>query len=153
VVEDKIAATTGGDYSGYSVDSGALSLYAVAANGDLKAVEDDVDEVLAEIRKNGVTPLELERAKKGLTADYVYDSDNQANLARRYGWAVAIGRKIDQVEGWPEAIAKVTPEDIKRAADSYLDARHSVTGWLLPEEDDGKGTGEQVRQPVVHTRS
>lgn len=153
VVEDKLAATTGGDYSGYSLDSGAISLYGVASNGDLKAVEADVDTVLDEIRKNGVTPAELERAKKSLTADYIYDSDNQANLARRYGWAVAIGRKIDQVEGWPEAIKKVTPEDIKNAANTYLDARRSVTGWLLPEEDDGKGAGEQVKQPVVHTRS
>ncbi len=153
VVEDKIAATTGGDYSGYSLDSGAVSLYAVAANGDLKAVEADVDQVLEEILKNGVTELELERAKKSLTADYIYDSDNQANLARRYGWAVAIGRQIGQVEGWPQAIAKVTPEDIKSAANAYLDARHSVTGWLLPEQDDGKGAGEQVQQPVVHTRS
>lgn len=153
VVEDKVAATTGGDYSGYALDSGAISLYAVANNGDLKAVEADVDAVLDEVRKNGVTQLELERAKKSLLADYVYDSDNQANLARRYGWAVAIGRSIDQVEGWPTAIGKVTVDDIKKAANDYLDARHSVTGWLLPEEDDGKGAGDQVAQPVVHTRS
>ena len=153
VVEDKLAATTGGDYSGYSVDSGAISLYAVAGNGDLNAVEADIDAVLDEIRKNGVTQLELERAKKSFLADYIYESDNQASLARRYGWAVAIGRSIDQVEGWPAAIAKVTPEDIKNAADTYLDARHSVTGWLLPEQDDGKGAGEHVEQPVVHTRS
>lgn len=153
VVEDKVAATTGGDYSGYALDSGAISLYAVASNGDLKAVEADIDSVLDEVRKNGVTQLELERAKKSLLADYVYDSDNQANLARRYGWAVAIGRSIDQVEGWPTAIGKVTVDDIKKVANEYLDTRHSVTGWLLPEADDGKGAGDQVAQPVVHTRS
>jgi zinc protease len=153
VVEDKVAATTGGDYSGYSLDSGAVSLYAVGSNGnDLKPVEDDVDALLAEIRKDGVTQIELERAKKSLLADYIYDSDNQANLARRYGWAVAIGRSINDVEGWPQAIAKVTTEDVKKAAD-YLDARRSVTGWLLPESDDAKGTGPRVEQPVAHTRS
>ena len=153
VVEDKVAATTGGDYSGYAVDSGAISLYAVAGNGDLKAVEADVDSVLEDVRKNGVTQLELERAKKSLLADYIYDSDNQANLARRYGWAVAIGRSIDQVEGWPAALAKVTTDDIKNAANAYLDSRSSITGWLLPEADDGKGAGDPVAQPVVHTRS
>ncbi|KAB2942550.1 MAG: insulinase family protein [Hyphomicrobium sp.] len=153
VVEDKVAATTGGDYSGYSLDSGAISLYAVANNGNLDAVEADVDKVLDEIRKEGVTQLELERAKKSLLADYIYDSDNQANLARRYGWAVAIGRSIAQVESWPAAISEVTIDDIKNAADTYLDARRSVTGWLLPEPDDGKGAGERVEQPVTHTRS
>ncbi len=153
VVEDKVAATTGGDYSGYSLDSGAISLYAVSSSGDLKPVEADVDVVLDEIRKNGVTALELERAKKSLLADYIYDSDNQANLARRYGWAVAIGRSIPQVEDWPAAISKVTTDDIKKVADTYLDARNSVTGWLLPEPDDGKGVSEPVKQPVTHTRS
>ena len=154
VVEDKVAATTGGDYSGYSLDSGAVSLYAVSSNGnDLTPVEAAVDGVLAEIRKNGVTPLELERAKKSLLADYIYESDNQANLARRYGWAVAIGRTIPEVEGWPAAIAKVTTDDIKKAADTYLDSRRSVTGWLLPEPDDGNGAGEHVEQPVAHSRS
>ena len=154
VVEDKIAATTGGDYSGYSLDGGAISLYAVSGNGnDLTPVEAAVDGVLDEIRTNGVTQLELERAKKSLLADYIYESDNQANLARRYGWAVAIGRSPADVEGWPAAIAKVTTDDVKKAADSYLDARHSVTGWLLPEPDDAKGPGDRVAQPAPHSRS
>ncbi len=154
VVEDKIAATTGGDYSGYSLDGGAISLYAVSGSGnDLTPVEAAVDGVLDEIRTNGVTQLELERAKKSLLADYIYESDNQANLARRYGWAVAIGRSPADVEGWPAAIAKVTTDDVKKAADSYLDARHSVTGWLLPEPDDAKGPGDRVAQPAPHSRS
>lgn len=153
VVDEKVAATTGGNYSGYGLDSGSISIYAVGASGDLKPVEDEVNAVLDDVRKNGVTELELERAKKALTADYIYESDNQASLARRYGWAVAIGRKISDVEGWPEALAKVTVDDVKKAADTYLDARHSVTGWLLPEPDDAKGTGDRVEQPVTHTRS
>ena len=153
VVDEKVAATTGGNYSGYGLDSGSISIYAVGTSGDLKPVEDEVNTVLDDVRKNGVTELELERAKKALTADYIYESDNQASLARRYGWAVAIGRKISDVEGWPEALAKVTVDDVKKAADTYLDARHSVTGWLLPEPDDAKGTGDRVEQPVTHTRS
>ena len=153
VVEDKVAATTGGDYSGYNLDSGAISLYAVSSSGDLKPVEDAVDGVLDDIRKNGVTALELERAKKALLADYIYESDNQANLARRYGWAVAIGRSPADVEGWPAALAKVTTDDIKKAAENYLDARRSVTGWLLPEPDDAKQAAPPVEQPVAHSRS
>ncbi len=153
VVDEKVAATTGGSYSGYGLDSGSISIYAVGKSGDLTPVEEAVNAVLDDVRKNGVTELELERAKKSLTADYIYESDNQASLARRYGWAVAIGRKISDVEGWPEALAKVSVDDVKKAADTYLDARHSVTGWLLPEPDDAQGTGDRVEQPVTHTRS
>jgi len=98
-----------------------------------------------------VTPAELERAKKTFLADFIYESDNQASLARRYGWGLAVGRSIADIEDWPKAIAKVTPEDVKKAADNFLDLRSSTTGWLLPEEDEG--SGERVEQPVAHSRS
>lgn len=155
VVDKKVAATARGGYSGSSLDSGTISLYAVAGNEDLKTVEDAVDAVLDDVRKNGVTELELQRAKKSLTADFIYQSDNQATLARRYGWSATIGRTVADVEGWPDALAKVTADDVKKAAATYLDAKNSVTGWLLPEaEDDGKGAGgSSTEQPAVHTRS
>ncbi len=94
----------------------------------LDKIEAAVDGVLKDIRTNGVTDTELERAKKTFLADYIYESDNQASLARRYGWGLAVGRSIADIEGWPEAISKVTTEDVKKAADNYLDVRHSATG-------------------------
>ncbi len=152
VVDDKVAATTGGDYSGWALDSGAISFYAVAGpTVGLDKIEAEVDKVLENVRTNGVTSAELERAKKTFLADYIYESDNQASLARRYGWGLAVGRSIADIEGWPEAISKVTTADVKKVADAYLDPRRSVTGWLVPEEE--KGSGEPVEQPVVHSRS
>jgi zinc protease len=133
VDEDELAATTGGYYFGSAVDSGRILIGAVAGNGNLRALEASVDAILDDIRSNGVTQLEFSRAKKSLLASYIYDCDNQQRLASRYGLAVAIGRTIDQVEGWPAAIAKVTIDDIKAVANEYLDPRRSVTGWLLPE--------------------
>jgi len=160
VVDDKVAATTGGDYSGWALDSGAVSLYAVAAPGvSLDKIAAEVDGVLKDIRANGVTDAELERAKKTFLADYIYESDNQASLARRYGWGLAVGRSIADIEGWPKAISKVTTADVKKVADAYLDPRRSVTGWLVPEKPEaakasGSGGGKSVEQPVAaHTRS
>jgi zinc protease len=134
VVEDKSADGLMGHYSGYRSDSGAISLQALARDGDLEAVEAGVDAVLDDIRRNGITEIELEAAKKSLAADYIYDPGNeQEKRARRYGRAIAAGRTIPQVEGWPEAVSKVTTEDIKAVANAYLDPRRSVTGWLIPE--------------------
>jgi zinc protease len=65
-------------------------------------------------------------------AEYIYENDNQASLARRYGWGLALGRSIAQIEGWPDEIRKVSVEDVKKAAATYLDARRSVTGLLKP---------------------
>ena len=152
VVEDKIAATSGGDFSGWGLDSGAISIYAVAGTGvGLDKIEAAVDGVLDDIRANGVTEAELERAKKTFLADYIYESDSQASLARRYGWGLSVGRSLADIEGWPHVIANVTTEDVKKAAAAYLDPRRSTTGWLLPEA--AEGSGERVEQPVAHSRS
>ena len=152
VVEDKIAATSGGDFSGWGLDSGAISIYAVAGTDvGLDKIEAAVDGVLDDIRANGVTEAELERAKKTFLADYIYESDNQASLARRYGWGLSVGRSLADIEGWPHAIANVTTEDVKKAAAAYLDPRRSATGWLMPAASEG--SGERVEQPVAHSRS
>ncbi|SFV35574.1 zinc protease [Hyphomicrobium facile] len=135
VVESKLASSAGGDFSGYGLDGGTISLYAVAADGvPLEKVEAASDEVLADIVKNGVTEQELTRAKNSYLADYVYDSDNQATLARRYGWNLAVGRTVADVEAWPANISKVTANDVKKVAAKYLDPNDSVTGYLVPDQ-------------------
>lgn len=133
VVQDKLASSAGGSYMGSGLDSGKLSLYVVASDGtDLGKLEAALDGVVADVAANGVTAAELERAKNGYVAEYIYENDNQASLARRYGWGLALGRSIAQIEGWPDEIRKVSVEDVKKAAASYLDARRSVTGILKP---------------------
>ena len=137
VVEQKIASSAGGYYSGSGLDSGRVGLSAVAADGvGLDKVEAAIDAVLAEIKAKGVTEAELDRAKKSYVADHIYESDNQATLARRYGWGRVVGRTIAQIDAWPVDIAKVTADQIKAAAATYLDLRHSVTGTLLPGAAD-----------------
>ena len=134
VVEQKLASSAGGDYSGYGRDGGVIPLYGVAADGvSLEKVEAAIDDVLASIIKNGVTRAELARAKNSYLADYIYDSDNQVTLARRYGWNLAVGRTVADVEAWPANLSKVTINDVKKIAAQYLDMRGSVTGYLVPE--------------------
>ena len=133
VSDEKIASSAGGWYSGTSLDSGSLGVYAVAAQGtDLDKLEAGIDRVLHEVREKGVTAEELERAKRAFIADFIYESDSQSALARRYGEGMLIGLTIEQVNNWPVAIAKVTVEDVRRAAAKHLDIRRSVTGRLVP---------------------
>ena len=137
VVEKQLASSSGGWYSGSGRDSGKISVYAVPADGvELAALEAGIDEVLAEVRQNGITAAELDRAKKSYLAEYIYESDNQATLARRYGWSLTVGRTVKDIEEWPERIEKVTLEDVAKAAAKHLDIRRSVTGTLLPVSPD-----------------
>ncbi len=133
VSEEKIASSAGGWYAGMNLDSGTIGLYAVAAQGvDLDKVEAGIDRVVHELREKGVTAEELERAKKAFVAEFIYESDSQSALARRYAQGALIGLTIDQINDWPVAIGKVTAEDVRRAAVKHLDIRRSVTGRLMP---------------------
>jgi zinc protease len=137
VVDEKVVSSAGGWYSASSRDSGKIALSAVPNDGvAFEKIESLIDGVIADVAKNGVTDAELDRAKKAYLAEYVYQTDNQASLARRYGWALAVGSTIKDIEEWPERLSRVTADEVK-AAVRHLDVRHSVTGTLLPVVPDG----------------
>lgn len=141
VVKQKIAASAGGWYSGAGRDYGKIALYAVPAEGKtLEQVEAAIDAVLADVVANGLTQRELDRARKVYVADYIYESDSQSTLARRYGYGLMVGQTIEQIENWPEELAKVTLDDLKAAAKAHLDIKASVTGYLVPEAAETKKT-------------
>ena len=153
VSEEKIASSAGGWYSGTGLDSGSIGVYAVAAEGvGLDKVEAGIDRVLHELREKGVTADELERAKKAFIAEFIYESDSQSALARRYGEGLLLGLTIEQINNWPDAIAKVTAEDIKRVAAKYLDIRHSVTGRLIPTPPEPE-SGRTPLKPAAANKS
>jgi zinc protease len=137
VVKQKLASTAGGWYSGSGRDYGKIGVYAVPAEGvTLEAVEAAVDKVLGTIIAEGLTAAELERAKKVYIADYIYESDSQSTLARRYGYGLMVGQTLEQIENWPDALSKVTLADTRAAAQKHLDLRASVTGYLIPEQPE-----------------
>lgn len=133
VVDQKVAASAGGWYSGTGLDSGRLALYGVAADKvSAEALEAALEKVIAEVRDEGVTQAELDRARKSYLAATVYDRDSQSKLARTYGWALSTGRSIGDVEQWPDRLKAVTVEDIQKAAKAYFNINRSATGVLLP---------------------
>lgn len=136
VVEENVASSAGGWYSGSGRDSGKIAFFSVPNDGvEFSKIEQLIDGVIAEVAAKGVTQEELERAKKAYLAEYIYQTDNQASLARRYGWALTVGSTVKDIEEWPERLSKVTADQVK-AAVRHLDILRSVTGTLLPEAPD-----------------
>lgn len=133
VVDQKMAASTGGWFGGSGLDSGRLGIYAVASDGvEIGDVERAMDAVIAEFIKKGATRKELDRARNSYIASHIYGGENQVRLARRYGWGLVNGRTIADIEEWPERLEKVTVDDVQRVARKYFDLNQSVTGVLRP---------------------
>jgi zinc protease len=133
VRDEKTASSASAWYSGMALDTGRFGFYAVAAgDAKLEDIEASMDRVIDEVIRNGVTPEELERAKTGEIANLIYASDSQQSLAHTYGWNLATGRTIEDVESRQERLNAVTREQVQAVAAKYLDRKRSVTGYLIP---------------------
>ena len=142
VIEEKKAASAGGWYSDSGLDSGRLGFYAIAAEKvSAEELEKAIDGVIADLRENGVTQAELDRARASYIAEFVYTSDSQSRMARHYGWRLATGMTIEDVEAWPERLKQVTVDDVKGVARKYLVDKNSVTGYLLPAPENTSSVG------------
>ena len=136
VVEERKAASAGGWYSDSGVDSGRLGFYAIAApNVSAEELQAAIASVIAELRDTGVAQDELDRARASYLAEFIYTSDSQSRMARHYGWRLATGMTVADVEQWPDRLKRVTVDDLREVARKYLVGKNSVTGYLLPAPD------------------
>jgi zinc protease len=131
VMERAVAVNAGSWYMGSAMEDTRFSIYAVPGAGiSLEALEATVDETIARIKADALDGDSIARAKARLVAETIYASDSQSSLARIYGSALAIGETIEEVRRWPFDIESVTPDDLAGAAERYLAAPRSVTGFL-----------------------
>jgi zinc protease len=67
-------------------------------------------------------------------------------MARHYGWRLATGQTLADVEAWPERLKRVTVEDVRDVARKYLVEKNSVTGYLLPAPAQTTSVGQPPAQ-------
>jgi zinc protease len=134
VVDHPLAVNAGAAYQGTSLDATQFSISVSPKSGvDFATVEQAVDNVIADVAKNPVPPEDLERVKTQLIAEAIYAQDNQATLARWYGGALTTGLSIEDIRSWPDRIRAVTAEQVRAAAQKWLDKKRSVTGYLIKD--------------------
>ena len=135
--DDKIAVYTGAFYSGVSRDDTTFDLVVVPAEGvTMEQAEEALDATLRAFLDKGIDPEQLDRIKLQLRAAQVYERDDVAGIANRYGRALATGLTVADVQAWPDLLQAVTEDDILAAARAVLRPQASVTGWLM--RDDGE---------------
>jgi zinc protease len=144
VVEQGLAAGAECSYRGTSLDGTSFQIYATPRQvSDMDRLEAALDERLRHLLQDGVQADEVARVKRRMVAEAVYARDSLSGAARIIGAAVTTGRRVEDVERWPERIAAVTIEQVDAAARAVLRPEQSVTGRLLPSDRPGQ-TGEGV---------
>lgn len=134
---EQIATYSGAWYNGVNLDDAMFRMVVVPAEGvSLEQAEAALDAALAQFVKDGVDPDHLARIKAQVKAEEVYERDNVAGLAQRYGTALTSGLTVKDVQEWPAVLDAVTADDIMEAA-KLLRPGSSVTGWLMrPKGED-----------------
>jgi zinc protease len=148
LVVEKLASTAGANFSAAARDSGRVAFVVIPLEEvALEKVEGILDAVIREVCEKGVTEAELERAKSAIEAARVFESDDQMQLARRYGEGVAFGQSLAQIAEVPQRVQSRSVDDIKRVAVEYLARERSVTGsLLLPQKVEASAGPQAVKQ-------
>ncbi len=112
----------------------------VAPASSHEAVEAALQAALAAVARDGVTPEELERAKKQVEVATVRRRDGTYQLASALGEAVA-SANWKWFVGYVGAIRRVTVEDVKRVAAATFQPDMATVGWYVAESAEANAAG------------
>ena len=107
-------------------------IYAQLAPGKTHAaVEAAILEEIAKVQAGGVTAAEVERDQHQTLAYLAFRRDGTSRIAGELNYWIAVG-DWTLYQRFPEELAKVTPADVQRVAQTYLNEDQSTTGWFVP---------------------
>ncbi len=129
-----VAAAAGAGYNGMTRLDTEFSLFGVPADGDIEAVENGLREAVAQLRREPVSPEELERARSQLLADHLFELDSVFYQAMQVGMLETTGAGWETLAAFEDNIRSLTAEDLQAAAQRYLQPERLTVGIMQPAE-------------------
>lgn len=138
VADRRQALSAGARYFSEGRDYGRLVIFANAAEAAGEILENAIDDVVApDALAASLTEAALAQAKAIWDARYIYATDNQMELASRYGEALAAGRTLSEITSVPHRVAQTSLADVRNVAAKYIIAERSITGVISPKAVNG----------------
>ncbi len=114
-------------------DPGLLSIFAPVRPGVQPSdVESTIRDEVTRLAREGPTEAEVEKARTQIEAEVIFDRDSTDSVAASLSEATAVADWEWYVD-YPAAIRRVTPEDVRRVAESYLQDDGLTVGHFLPK--------------------
>ncbi len=129
---------------------GLLQIVATLEHGQIKAA---IDSCLAELARLRLTPVEereLERVKRNLESDFVFNLEKVEGQARVLG-SFELLTGDPREDAYLERIRAVSVADLERVARRYCDPRRLTVGCLLPREADLDLGQEELLASIART--
>ena len=132
-------------------DNGLFATYVfMTPDTDHGEIEQLVLDEYDNIKLNGIKNDEIKRAKAQIRSEMAFSRDGSYSIASALNEAIAIG-DWKFYTTYSAKISAVTAEDIKNAANKYLQENQSTTGYFIPEIKNGEddtGGAPNVHQPL-----
>ena len=117
-------------------DDGLFYISANFTPENAEKLEKNIFEEINEIKKNGVTPEQVRLAQNLIERDTYYARESVTNIAQEIGYTFVTTGGTKFYENYIENIKKVTPIDVKRAANKYLGVEKSAVSIVLPKKSN-----------------
>ncbi len=133
VYEQRIALSADGGYDPLSIDADLFYFYGMAQPGHThEQVEAALDHEIVRLQNEFVSDRELQKAKNGLLAGYIFGQDSNFFRAMQIGRTVNVGAGAGYIDTYVRRIQAVTKEAVRQAAQRYLVKDHRTVGYLIP---------------------
>lgn len=119
-------------------DPGLTYFYAMLAPGQThEEVEEAIYRTLDDLKENGITDDELQRAKNQRKAQEAFGRDGSFSIAAQLNEAIAAGdwRLYTTIR---DRIDRVTADDVQRAARTYCVEDRRTVGHYVPIQEDAE---------------
>lgn len=114
-------------------DPGLFSASLTLPPANLARALEETGRVLSELRSQPVPAEELATVKALIEAEAVYQRETVQGLARKLGYYQSSMGGLEAEARYYEAVARLTPEDIRAVAERYLRFDRAVLTGLVPQ--------------------
>jgi zinc protease len=126
-------------------------LLVIGATLEEERWRDALTAVLVEVervQRDGVTTVELDRAKRNLESEFIYQRETVQGQASQLGYFEAVLGDLAFESRYLKAITRTTPQDIQRVARTYLTPKNLTAGLFLPLANGTQVTHERLAQTI-----
>lgn len=135
LIDGEIASSVSAGYE-LTLDPYMFAFDATLRSGVEPArAEEAILKEVERIQREGVPEHELARTKRQLHAQVVYSLEGVTNQGFALGFMDLVARDPAAWETFPEALQRVSADDVQRVASTYLVNQQATVGWFVPDSN------------------
>jgi zinc protease len=119
---------------------GLFVFYATFKGKDYRLITEEMEKEVSRLRKEGPTPLEIQKAKNMIKASYVYSTETVQGKARQIGNFQTLTGDPQFVENFLAKVDRVSADDIAKVLDKYITGKYKALVALLPKNQSNPYT-------------